>query len=1131
MSNSPALPAARVADYFFVAGLHDNHLIPTFESAKKHKKTGDNDVFYYQQQEQAVANNGPIDYNSTISNSPPATHSENNNNILLDSRRRGQSLSVGPTEPSSILRSTIPEVATSASLLGVLDHVQNVIDTFDKDRDTARDNVIAVHDHISPSTEKYKRSDSDKTITLSNHRNSIRSVENSPRQPLSHRDTLTRKWRSPSDPKKVEPLATTAKKLTSTESAPTIPLEDTETVPNILEIKYTPTVLMRYPKTNYSMDEPFPAYAAMFCFPRDISLHYGKTPPPEHTHSFAMTDENGSTVYGTCTVFYERLTDKLKEPVNQAIKDWVKSNMTHSTIEYAQHLKGKIDAEIEALEQKKREHAQLLGLSQAQSTRKAAELEEHIRTCQENIGLYNELMEPVKMGVCTADDIWVPKSIGLLGKMPWINLYSDWIRILLDNIVGVAGHRKLKPTIDIETTVMNLIDEVPLPPPGRFEIGLSINQRPLFFSRPPINEVPILKNFSLYNLFRALSPHLILAVIETLLSEGKVVFISQFTGMLSLACESFRYLLFPFYWQFVFIPVLPERLLTCLQAPVPYLIGFKGTMAELEDHAPEDACIVNLDSNSMHQSQRSMMIPERQRRKLQAALEQYAPMHTKCKIPYGVPLPVQCTFPKGKLILSCSRSKSTNVFISPAKQPRDSESSDVTSIWSHSASFMSRPSGFWSSNVSTRSSNDSSSSVTANGNTDHHDTPHLPQFPGSAMLSTSAGNYASSSTSSLHSPPMSPIRPATSIQSIQSSMSTSSLSRSPKPQRVSMPSPIVNAASPSNGSSLDHQNSYRKANYRRSEPPPKPSSSQMNHHEQQQDSTMSKVSAFMSKPIAAFHQEQTTNTMAASPRISISSPRMAPTNNTSHFDHGYHNEVPRRVKHIEGHIMAEIFTSELGRFQGYRCVCGKQVAEEEEPNSKKPKMFMCCQECHLVTHDACTNEILHPCLPACFNEQKVLDSFIRMFASLLYNYRTGFVDHLDDKTSSSISANDSMNHEYINSKAKSLYFLKERFLKHSDKDTRDFLSNLTNSQMFTQFITDRLLKSSQDPEILVFDEYIKLKKNRSKLKLVKEDTPFLNDDSFRVSQIIWATPPADKVLISQGECKRFPTNLQFFNSK
>jgi hypothetical protein len=28
-------------------------------------------------------------------------------------------------------------------------------------------------------------------------------------------------------------------------------------------LEYTPTVLMRYPKINYSPDEPFPAYAAM----------------------------------------------------------------------------------------------------------------------------------------------------------------------------------------------------------------------------------------------------------------------------------------------------------------------------------------------------------------------------------------------------------------------------------------------------------------------------------------------------------------------------------------------------------------------------------------------------------------------------------------------------------------------------------------------------------------------------------------------------------------------------------------------------------------------------------------------------------------------------------------------------
>lgn len=580
-----------------------------------------------------------------------------------------------------------------------------------------------------------------------------------------------------------------------------------------------------------------------------------------------MTDENGATVYGTCVVFYEKLTDKLKEPVNNAIKEWVKANMATSTVEYSQHLQGKIELEKLQLEKAKKDQAQMtVGLSKQEKDRHLLEIEERIRTCHENIGLYKELLEPVKMGVCTADDVWVPKSIGLLGKLPWMDLFSDWIRILLDNIVGVGGHRNnAKPTIDIETTVINLIEEVPLPPPGRFEIGLTINKRPLFFSRPPINQVPILKNVSALLLCRSvIYAYLLLLLLivfiipsipcfitssdsccirsklctslllqmmvyiklffyQTLLAEGKVVFLSKYSGMLSLACESFRYLLFPFYWQFVFIPVLPERLLTCLQAPVPYMIGFQGTMLDLEDHAPDDVCIVNLDSNSMHQSQRSMSIPDRQRRKLQSALEQYAPLHTRCKIPYGIPLPIQCTFPKGKMILNCTRSKATDIFISPAKS-RDSESSDTTSVWSHPASFMSKPSGFWSSNASTRSSNESSTSISNTTptkssspippklNTNDHT---LPQYPGSAMLSTSAGNYASSSTSSLHSPPMSPIRPTASIQSMQST--SSNLSRSPS-QRVSMPAPMTAATV----TPLDKQNSYRNANYRRSDPPPKP---------------------------------------------------------------------------------------------------------------------------------------------------------------------------------------------------------------------------------------------------------------------------------------------------------------------
>lgn len=55
----------------------------------------------------------------------------------------------------------------------------------------------------------------------------------------------------------------TTKRAGSIESIPSMPSIEPEAVPNILKLQYTPTILMRYPKSNYSSDEPFPAYAAM----------------------------------------------------------------------------------------------------------------------------------------------------------------------------------------------------------------------------------------------------------------------------------------------------------------------------------------------------------------------------------------------------------------------------------------------------------------------------------------------------------------------------------------------------------------------------------------------------------------------------------------------------------------------------------------------------------------------------------------------------------------------------------------------------------------------------------------------------------------------------------------------------
>jgi len=55
-----------------------------------------------------------------------------------------------------------------------------------------------------------------------------------------------------------------------------------------------------------------------------------------------------------------------------------------------------------------------------------------------------------------------------------------------------------------------------------------------------------------------------------------------------------------------------------------------------------------------------------------------------------------------------------------------------------------------------------------------------------------------------------------------------------------------------------------------------------------------------------------------------------------------------------------------------------------------------------------------------------------------------------------------------------------------------FLTHFLETQAFSQFNLDRIEREETDFEILFFDESIKAKLNRSKMKFTKDPTPFLN---------------------------------------
>lgn len=61
---------------------------------------------------------------------------------------------------------------------------------------------------------------------------------------------------------------------------------------------------------------------------------------------------------------------------------------------------------------------------------------------------------------------------------------------------------------------------------------------------------------------------------------------------------------------------------------------------------------------------------------------------------------------------------------------------------------------------------------------------------------------------------------------------------------------------------------------------------------------------------------------------------------------------------------------------------------------------------------------------------------------------------------------------------------------------------LLETQAFSQFLLDRVERPENDYEILYFDESIKQKMNRSRMRFSKEATPFLNETTYQISQSI-----------------------------
>lgn len=86
-----------------------------------------------------------------------------------------------------------------------------------------------------------------------------------------------------------------------------------------------------------------------------------------------------------------------------------------------------------------------------------------------------------------------------------------------------------------------------------------------------------------------------------LLFERRLIFCAASLQVLSTGVQSTLALLYPFVWQHVLVPVLPEALLNFCCAPMPFVIGILShQLAEMQTlrHAMEDVVIFDLDNDA-----------------------------------------------------------------------------------------------------------------------------------------------------------------------------------------------------------------------------------------------------------------------------------------------------------------------------------------------------------------------------------------------------------------------------------------------------------------------------------------------------------------------------------------------------
>lgn len=219
--------------------------------------------------------------------------------------------------------------------------------------------------------------------------------------------------------------------------------------------------------------------------------------------------------------------------------------------------------------------------------------------------------------------LYIPKVLCILSTWPYLTAFREY----LAQLYRLASSTNVME-VPIERYVLNLCMEIPAPPPGAYEVQVSILDSTIRIWAPPARLPISYVALPYQTLFDCLDVDNILLLVNALIMEHKILLVSSQYSILTVCAEILTSLLFPMRWCHLYVPLLPRFICPMLDAPVPYLCGVvRENWLYALQFVSRETIIVDLDRNTVATGELTPAFvppPSRKWLKLKTTVEQTA---------------------------------------------------------------------------------------------------------------------------------------------------------------------------------------------------------------------------------------------------------------------------------------------------------------------------------------------------------------------------------------------------------------------------------------------------------------------------------------------------------------------------